>query len=215
MNASMSCALCRQRKPKRYCPGVSGQICSLCCGTERENTVDCPLDCPYLQEAHRYEYERVEPPEEMPYSKYELTDDFIEGREPFIGALALEVLEQSLEQPGTRDADLLAALDALIRTWETLASGLYYESLPGAPVADSLFHGLQEFIEEFREEEKERPRWTPLKNDDIIKSLVFLARLGRARTNGRPRAKGYLDFLRQQFPQAAPQRTESGLILPG
>ncbi len=212
---SMTCALCRQRKPKRYCPGVRGHICSLCCGRERENTVDCPLDCPYLQEAHRYEFERTKTPVEIPYSKYELTDEFLREREPFIGALALRLLERSLEQRGTLDSDLLAALDSLIRTWETLASGLYYESLPDTPSAQAHFRGLQDFIEEFRRQENERGHFAPLKDEDVLKSLVFLARLGRARTNGRPRAKGYLDFLRQQFPKIAAQKRESRLILPG
>ncbi len=214
----MTCAICHRRKAKRYCPGVRGQICSLCCGTERENTVDCPLDCPYLQEAHRYEFERSERPAEIPYSKYELTDDFLHEREPFIGALAARLLEQSLEHPGTLDSDLLAALDSLIRTWETLASGLYYESQPDALSAQAHFRGIQEFIEEFRrrpESGGEAGQHAPLRDEDVLKSLVFLARLGRARTNGRPRAKGYLDFLRQQFPEVAAQRTEGRLILPG
>lgn len=214
MKSEMLCAICRRRKGKRYCPGVGGSICSLCCGTERENTVDCPLDCAYLQEAHRYEVERAERPAELPYPKYELTDEFLEQREPFIGALALRMLEQSLARPGTLDADLLAALDSLIRTQETLASGIYYDSLPGTPAAESHFRGLQEFIQESRRQEDQRGRSAPLKDEDLSKSLVFLARLGRARTNGRPRAKGFMDFLRQQFPQAA-QKAESPLILPG
>ena len=42
------------RRPKRFCPGVRGDICTICCGTEREITVDCPLDCVYLREAHQH-----------------------------------------------------------------------------------------------------------------------------------------------------------------
>lgn len=212
----MTCALCRQRKAKRYCPGVNGKICPLCCGTERENKVDCPLDCAYLRQAHQYEFDRAKTPPEIPYARYEISDEFLHEREPFIGSLALRLLEQAYEFSGTLDRDLLAALDSLIRTWETLESGLYYESLPGTPLPDSHFHGLLQFIEEFRKGEAQRPGKTPpLKNEDILKSLVFLARLGRVRTNGRPRAKGFLGFLRQQFPEAVAHKTESGLILPG
>ena len=47
----MKCRICDTRKPRRYCPGVTGDICSICCGNEREVTVDCPLDCPFLVEA--------------------------------------------------------------------------------------------------------------------------------------------------------------------
>ena len=47
--AIMNCAICETRRPRRYCPGVRGEICAICCGTAREVTVDCPLDCPYLR----------------------------------------------------------------------------------------------------------------------------------------------------------------------
>src|SRR3954447_6663195 len=49
------CAICRKRRPRRFCPGVNGDICPICCGTEREVTVNCPLDCIYLQEARHHE----------------------------------------------------------------------------------------------------------------------------------------------------------------
>jgi len=51
----MECAICQTRRPRRFCPGVRGEICSLCCGAEREVTVDCPLDCEFLREARRHE----------------------------------------------------------------------------------------------------------------------------------------------------------------
>ena len=54
----MACAICETRRPRRFCPGVRGDICSICCGTEREVTVDCPLDCEYLQEARRHDKAR-------------------------------------------------------------------------------------------------------------------------------------------------------------
>lgn len=212
----MSCALCHQRKPKRSCPGVHGQICSLCCGTERENTVDCPLDCVYLEEAHLYEWERTPsaPLAEIPHAQYEITDEFLHQHEPFVAQLARRMLERSLELPGTRDSDLLAALDSLIRTRETLASGLYYESLPDTPVPQALFRDLQESIlESSKDIQKEEKRG--LKDEDVLKCLVFLARLGRARGSHRPRSKAYLGFLRRQFPEVAAQKTPSGLILPG
>ena len=48
---STLCKLCEKKRARRYCPGVSGEICPICCGTERENTIDCPSECEYLQEA--------------------------------------------------------------------------------------------------------------------------------------------------------------------
>ncbi len=47
----MKCVICEVRTARRHCPGVRGEICSVCCGTERENTIACPFDCTYLREA--------------------------------------------------------------------------------------------------------------------------------------------------------------------
>ena len=51
----MKCHICDTRKPRRHCPGVNGEICSICCGNEREVSISCPLDCPYLVEARLHE----------------------------------------------------------------------------------------------------------------------------------------------------------------
>jgi hypothetical protein len=213
----MSCAICKQRKAKRHCPGLHGEICSLCCGSERENTVSCPIDCSYLVEAHRYEWERVkpQPPDKMPYPTYEIHDGFLKFRELFVAHMAMQLLRRAMELPGTQDSDVLEALGGLIRTRETLTSGLVYDSVPQAPVPEALFRGLQEATEEFRKEETKFSRWTPIKDDEITKTLVFLARLAHARSNGRPKCKAYLTFLREQFPQVVAQQTTGGIILPG
>ncbi len=207
----MSCAICHQRKAKRHCPGVHGEICTLCCGTERENTVDCPLDCSYLREAHEYEFQRAssQPLAEMPHAQYELDDGFLRYHEPLIADLAARMLQVSYEQPGVLDGDLLAAADSLVRTLETLSSGLQYETLPDTPVPLAIYRGLQERIAEIRGQ-KDAP---VIKDQDLLKCLVFLARLGRARGNGRPKAKGFLDFLRKQFPEISAQKTPGGLII--
>ncbi len=49
----MSCAICEQRKEKRFCPAVHGKICPQCCGEQREVTLDCPSECPYLLQSRQ------------------------------------------------------------------------------------------------------------------------------------------------------------------
>ena len=51
----MLCPICEKRKPGRFCPTKVEKICSVCCGTEREVSIDCPSNCAYLVSAHRYE----------------------------------------------------------------------------------------------------------------------------------------------------------------
>jgi hypothetical protein len=208
LGANTICAICSNRKAKRHCPGVKGEICTLCCGTERENTLICPLDCAYLLEGHRYEWERNQGQQltEVPHSKYEITDNFLYHNEAMVGALAATLLKRALELPAVQDRDLGEALNALVRTRETLLSGLYYDSVPTAPVPEALFRETQKFLEETNAKQ-------PLKEEDVIKSLVFLERLCAARNNGRPRCRAFLAFLRQQFPHVAAEKTPGGLIV--
>jgi len=51
----VSCPICEKRKAARFCPAKGEKICAVCCGIEREVTIDCPSDCSYLVAAHRYE----------------------------------------------------------------------------------------------------------------------------------------------------------------
>ena len=42
------CAFCSQRKGKRICPAL-GQVCSQCCGENRQGKIACPPGCGYLR----------------------------------------------------------------------------------------------------------------------------------------------------------------------
>jgi hypothetical protein len=55
----LGCAICAIRKEKRFCPAVHGRICPLGCGEQREVTLDCSSDCPYLRQAREHEKPRA------------------------------------------------------------------------------------------------------------------------------------------------------------
>ena len=57
--STVSCPICEIRKEKRFCPAVHGRICAQCCGEQREVTLDCPSDCPYLRQAREHEKPRA------------------------------------------------------------------------------------------------------------------------------------------------------------
>src|SRR5689334_19423197 len=44
----MKCVHCGQRRGKRRCPALSGDICPQCCGEHRLKTIDCPSTCEFL-----------------------------------------------------------------------------------------------------------------------------------------------------------------------
>src|ERR1019366_9608238 len=123
MSAATLCGICQKKKAKRYCPGVRKQICALCCGTEREVSVDCPFDCPYLRESRRYDFDKAERPASLPFPAVEVDDGFLAEHEQFVGVIGVHLLRSALANPQTTDKDLQGAIQSLVRTYESLVSG--------------------------------------------------------------------------------------------
>src|SRR5690242_7712056 len=119
----MTCKICNTRRARRFCPAVHGEICSLCCGREREVTLNCPLDCPYLQEARKHDRPIEVNPDEFPNQDIRLDESFLRDHEDLLIAVSSAVLEAALETSGAVDYDVREALAALIRTQRTLESG--------------------------------------------------------------------------------------------
>jgi hypothetical protein len=196
----MKCQICDLRKPRRHCPGVHGEICSICCGNEREVTVSCPLDCPYLVEARQHEKPRALNPDEVPNKDVQVTEEFLREHEPLFVFLSQRLIDASLTSPGAVDTDVREALQSLIRTYRTLQSGLYYETKPANLIAAGIHQRMQEAIDGLRKELAEKNA-TPMRDAEILGTLVFLERVELHENNGRPRGRAFIDYLRAYFPQ--------------
>ena len=211
----MSCPICKRRKPKRFCPAKGEKICAVCCGTEREVTIDCPSDCSYLIAARRYEDEHRKPiaPEQVPYPDVEFPSDLIHERRAVLSGLGYSILKFAAENRSLNDADVLQALGALAETYRTLGTGIYYERPPEAPLPHGLYNQLAEFLQEFKKEDAQRTGFSSLKDSEAFHLFVFLLRVGKHETNGRPRSRAFLDFLRTQFPRATEVEREAPRII--
>src|SRR5215469_14792994 len=195
----MTCKICEIRRPRRYCPAVHGEICSLCCGREREMTLNCPFDCEFLREARKHERPIDVNPDEFPNQDVRVSETFLRDHEPLLLAMGRAVLKAALETSGAVDYDVREALAALIRTQRTLESGLYYETRPDNAVAAELCRRIQKDIADFRREETEQSQMTKTRDADVLGVLAFLQRLEIDRNNGRKRGRAFIDFLRTQF----------------
>jgi len=191
----MACAICHTRRPRRFCLGVQGEICSLCCGAEREITVDCPLACEYLREAHKHEKPIPIDPETLPNRDIKVSEQFLADNEEFLIAVASSLVRAALRRPEVIDYDIREALDAAIRTHRTLQSGLYYESLPANPLAAGLSRALRDAIAEFRKDEFERLGIHKTRESVTLGLLVFLQHFELSLNNGRRRGRAFLDAL--------------------
>jgi hypothetical protein len=212
----VSCPICRKRKAARFCPAKGEKICAVCCGTEREVTIDCPSGCSYLVAAHRYEDRHQRSlPADTPLLDERIPQDIVHTHQQLMAALAFSIAKFSAVQPAAVDADVLAAIHALAQTHKTLSSGIIYEKPPDAPLPRELYAALIAFISEVRKQQAERANTAALKDMDLFYLLVFLYRMGLLRTNGRPRSRRFIEFLRSQFPQAPElKREESRIIVP-
>lgn len=211
----MTCAICESRRARRHCPALRNEICPQCCGKEREETLDCPLDCPYLVESREHERRPGLNPDEFPYKEIRITDTFLRQQEDLLTATAQFLLGAAFSTPGAVDSDVREALDALARTYKSLESGVYYETRPQSPVASAVAQQIQEMLQQFREEETQRTGMTRTRDTDVFGILVFLLRMAIDRDSHRKRGRSFLDFLRRHFPTAQPAPSSSPLIVPG
>lgn len=214
----MSCPVCEKRPPKRFCPAKGEKICAICCGREREVTIDCPSDCSYLITAHRYEAEHRQPipSGEFPYRAVEVPPDFVYEHWPAVSEIAQAILAFWAQNKELADDSVLQSLNALAETYRTLGTGIYYERPPDGPLARALYATIASSLENFRKRETERKGLSSLKESDIFRLLVFLIRIEKQETSGRPRSRAFLDFLRTRFPlpEAAAAKETSRIIIP-
>ncbi|HSW50149.1 MAG TPA: hypothetical protein VLH09_08240 [Bryobacteraceae bacterium] len=212
----MKCAICEIRRPRRSCPAVRGDICAPCCGSGREVTLDCPLECSYLQDAHKHERPPDLDPGQMPNKDVDITERFVEEHAPLFTFLARALLRSALASTGIIDADVREALDAMARTYRTLQSGLVYETRPANLVAASVQQRLAAELDGLRKQLRDETGMETLRDADVLGVLVMLQRMEFTRNNGRPRGRAFLDFLSQEF-SAAPGSGGAGssnLIVP-
>jgi hypothetical protein len=214
--STRACRICEKRRPRRYCPGVSGDICPICCGTEREVTVNCPLDCPYLQEARKYEKVPDVDPRQFPHSDIKVDEGFLQRNEALLILIASSLARVALTTEGAVDRDVKEALDTLVRTYRTLQSGLVYEVRPENPIAARIHAGVQEALQNMSARLAEHSQ--TIRDADALGILAFLQRLEIQHNNGRPKGRAFIDFLTAFFPPSPqpsrPDTGTSGLIIP-
>jgi hypothetical protein len=200
----LSCAICTVRKEKRFCPAIHGRICPQCCGEQREVTLDCPSECVYLQQARAHEKPRglANLEQSALFPQVAVSDRIVYEQEHLILGLSYALTTSARADRGIRDSDLIAALTALAKSYETLtSSGLHYE-MPTANLAhQAVIAEVQKMVREYRETEQKHLGFSRVKDTDVLTVLVFLLRMALARTSGRPKSRAFIDFLFQQFPE--------------
>jgi hypothetical protein len=200
----LSCAICEVRKERRFCPAVHGRICPQCCGEQREVSLDCPSDCPYLQQAREHEKPRSAEDFDAAslFLQVEISDQFTYQREHLLMGLSFGLARAAQADRGLNDRDLIAALSAMCTSYERLVnSGLHYEQPLTSTAQHAIAAQMEEMVKQYRDAEQKQLGYSNLRDGDVLKALVFLVRLGHGRTSGRPKSRAFIDFLFAQFPE--------------
>lgn len=219
---ALSCAICEIRKEKRFCPAVHGRICPQCCGEQREVTLDCPGDCPYLIQAR--EHEKPRPADQLDaaalFLNVEVPEQFMYEHEHLLMGLTFALAKAARGDRNLNDRDLIAGTSALATRYERLVnSGLHYDQSLTSDSQRRVAIEVETMLKEFREAEQKHMGYSRLRESDVLKALVFLIRLAHGRTSGRPKSRAFVDFLFMQFPEKesavlTPQEAGSRIILP-
>jgi hypothetical protein len=218
----LRCAICEIRKEKRFCPAVHGRICPQCCGEQREVTLDCPSDCPYLLQARQHEKPR--PADQLDaaglFLHIAVSDQFMYEKEHLLMGLTYALDKAARSDRSLHDQDLIQTLSVLTRSYERrVNSGLHYEQPLTSDSQRRAAAEVETMIKEYREAEQKHLGYSTLRESDVLKALVFLLRLAHGRTSGRPKSRAFVEFLFSQFPEketavVTSQDAGSRIILP-
>ncbi len=207
----MKCKICELRKPRRYCPGIQADICSICCGNEREVSINCPLDCPYLKEARAHEKHVPIDPAKVPNSDIDVSEGFLKRHQDLMIFLGVSIAQALQKNPTVVDPDVRDALDALTRTYRSQASGIYYDTHPVNPYADGVYSSVQASISEIQAEIKKNSG--ALRDAELLALLVTFQRLALSLDNGRPKGRAFIDSIQSQFPLRQEPPAETGRLI--
>jgi hypothetical protein len=146
----MLCLLCNQRKGKRACPALGGQICAVCCGTKRLVEVQCPSDCGYLATSRAHPPAVVQRQQDVDRGiLLPLLQGLSERQARLFLMLAAVVArhESDLLQKLV-DEDIAQAAGALAATLETASRGIVYDHQPASLPAQRLMTELKTLVTE-------------------------------------------------------------------
>ena len=150
---------------------------------------------------------------QVPFQDVKITSSDLRGHENLIDTLAYSICGFAGKHGEMVDSDVLSALQALGESYQTLAKGIYYEKPIDHRLQHDLAAHLKDAIAAYKKEEAARPRMNSLRDETVRDAIIFMAQAGGIRTNGRPKGRAYLDFLRGQVKWHAPAQGDGAPLV--
>lgn len=167
-------------------------------------------------DSREHDYERQEiDPSKLPFADLKITSSLVRDREELLLQISYAICVYARDNSALLDSDVIATLGSLVEAYRTLASGIVYENPPAYRLQRELYQAVQTSIEQYKQKERGKTMVAhsqTVGDGEIRDALVILTRLGVARSNGRPKGRAYLDFLRTRF-RPGEFKPASGLVL--
>jgi len=172
------CQICGKRPGKRRCPAVAGNICAVCCATDRMIELACPDTCGYLISAR--EHAKDKEGEIVAKQFAEMGIKFTPTRAQMALGIAIDEAIIAVQRETYRDLDdseILAAIENAIKNIETAGTGLIYEHRDSSRRVQELSQKMREHLDEVAGEfpPENRPR-----SIDVADALKLIGNLVRA-----------------------------------
>lgn len=180
------CVLCNQNKAKRLCAGISGIICSLCCGTKREKEIICFESCEYLKQGKDYQSSRAVSKLVNKNFNEQAEDIFNDdSAAEFVFPLEKFFIERFYNDPSVNDNDIYAALEKLY----SYLTGMIKELKPVNQCQELIF------IEFEKMDKKTKRIGIDFKNQAILRILKSIKNVSGGILGNR----NYLEMIYSQF----------------
>ena len=142
-----------------------------------------------------------------------VTEELLSKHEEFLLFCIYTLVQAAVRNSGAVDADVVAALEALIQTHRTLSSGLFYETKAENMVALAVQRSFAASLADYQKLRSERDALSPIRDSEVLTVLVFLYRIGQQNQNGRPRGRMFIDLLSHMTPQESVEERAPSIII--
>lgn len=140
----VKCIYCGHKKAKRRCPGLNGDICSLCCGQYRGKSINCTNSCSFIDNNQSYYVQKNK--KEFLKQRAGLYKKVHKGYKKagldFIGFIDFLLYKHFYNKPNTEDFEALSLLDSLRKRLSPIELVVPYES----PQLRAIFEEMDKFL---------------------------------------------------------------------
>ena len=159
------CIYCHQKKGKRTCNALNGDICNLCCGKHRGTDIRCPASCTFISGKETYYIQKDEDDflKHMVNFYNDICKNNKESGKNFLAFVDARLYEHFHSNRSSTDSKIISILNSL----RSKLSPIQLISQPGPMSTESFCDGVEEFIDRIG-----------INNENAIKILdLYIAQL--------------------------------------